>query len=89
MISNPTADATMPGRKRKPVNGRRRPVSGIVADWLTWAIRAIVPAIAYLAWLQFQSDARLEEGQALINQKIDEHTGELQRMWVAISKREK
>lgn len=78
----------MPGRKRKPVNGRRA-ISGIVGDWLTWMIRAIVPAIAYLAWLQIQSNERLEQGQAVMNQKIDEHTGELQRMWVAISRRGK
>jgi hypothetical protein len=85
----------MAPRKRKKRMNWNRPISGKnVSDWLTWAIRAVVPAIAWLAWLQFQADARLEQGQAVIttqltavNQKVDAHTTELQRMWDAIGRK--
>lgn len=74
-------------------NGRRA-LSGIVSDWLTWAIRAVVPVICWLAWMQLQSNARLEQGQAVqqaqltsIDQKVNAHTTELERMWDAIGRK--
>lgn len=60
----------------------------IFGDWLTWAVRAVIPFIGWMVWQQLIAMQAMEititkvsMAQDYENQKLIDHDRQLQRIW--------
>lgn len=63
-------------RRRTP-----RGLGAIVGDWATWGIRALIPALAYLAYQSYQELNHVAVQVAVLDAKVDNHTSQLSAIW--------
>jgi hypothetical protein len=59
----------------------------ILGDWVTWAVRGVTVAIAWMMWQQVQQLQQVEVQLATIAAKVDSHTEQLLRLWQDMSQR--
>lgn len=65
-----------------------RPKKDVVGDWLTWAVRAVIPFIGYMVWQQLiamqameVTIAKVSMAQDFETQQLNDHSRQLQRIW--------
>lgn len=67
---------------------RRGPSKDAVGEWLTWAVRALIPVICWFAWEQNQAMqameitiAKMSMQQDYQTQQLTDHARQLQQLW--------
>lgn len=61
-------------------NGKRA-LSSIFGDWATWLVRALIPAIAYLAYQGYVQLQQMNVSVAVLSAKVDVHSQQLDAIW--------
>jgi hypothetical protein len=68
------------------VNGAvKNALKAQVADWITWAVRALIPLIFVAAIAMWNTINSIEKDVAVLVEKVDSHSSQLNAIWQRVA----